>query len=44
MSDIITTRSGVILSNQLNPPEKKYAMTIRMYVTLADLSQWGRHK
>ena len=37
MSDIITERSGHILRIQLNRPEKKNAMTLAMYVTLADL-------
>jgi enoyl-CoA hydratase/carnithine racemase len=37
MSDIITERSGSILRIQLNRPEKKNAMTMSMYVTLADL-------
>jgi len=37
MSDIITERSGNILRIQLNRPEKKNAMTLAMYVTLADL-------
>jgi enoyl-CoA hydratase/carnithine racemase len=36
MSDIITERSGNILRIQLNRPEKKNAMTLAMYVTLAD--------
>jgi enoyl-CoA hydratase/carnithine racemase len=38
MSDIITERSGHILRIQLNRPEKKNAMTVAMYNTLADLS------
>lgn len=37
MSEIITERSGSILRIQLNRPEKKNAMTMSMYVTLADL-------
>jgi len=37
MSDIITERSGSILSVQLNRPEKKNAMTSSMYVNLADI-------
>jgi enoyl-CoA hydratase/carnithine racemase len=37
MSDIITERSGSILRIQLNRPAKKNAMTMSMYVTLADL-------
>src|SRR5580765_8170067 len=37
MSDIITERSGHILRIQLNRPEKKNAMTVAMYITLADL-------
>jgi enoyl-CoA hydratase/carnithine racemase len=37
MSDIITERSGNILRIQLNRPEKKNAMTVAMYITLADL-------
>jgi hypothetical protein len=37
MSDIITERSGHILQIQLNRPEKKNAMTLAMYITLADL-------
>jgi enoyl-CoA hydratase/carnithine racemase len=37
MSDIITERSGNILRIQLNRPEKKNAMTLAMYITLADL-------
>ncbi len=37
MSDIISERSGSILRVQLNRPDKKNAMTSRMYVTLADL-------
>src|SRR6478609_8543079 len=37
MSDIITERSGHILRIQLNRPEKKNAMTVVMYITLADL-------
>jgi enoyl-CoA hydratase/carnithine racemase len=37
MSDIITERSEHILRIQLNRPEKKNAMTVAMYITLADL-------
>jgi enoyl-CoA hydratase/carnithine racemase len=37
MNDIITERSGNILRIQLNRPEKKNAMTLAMYITLADL-------
>lgn len=37
MSDIISERSGSILSIQFNRPDKKNAMTSAMYVTLADL-------
>ena len=37
MSDIISERSGHILRIQLNRPEKKNAMTVAMYITLADL-------
>src|SRR4051812_36834340 len=37
MSDIVKERSGNILSIQLNRPGKKNAMTMSMYVTLADL-------
>ena len=37
MSDIITERSGHILRIRLNRPEKKNAMTLAMYITLADL-------
>jgi len=37
MSDIITERSGHILRIQLNRPDKKNAMTLAMYNTLADL-------
>jgi enoyl-CoA hydratase/carnithine racemase len=37
MSDIITERSGHILRIQLNRPEKKNAMTVAMYNTMADL-------
>ncbi len=37
MSDIITERSGNILRIQLNRPEKKNAMTLAMYITLARL-------
>jgi enoyl-CoA hydratase/carnithine racemase len=37
MSDIIKERSEGILRIQLNRPEKRNAMTMSMYVTLADL-------
>ncbi|HJW39544.1 MAG TPA: enoyl-CoA hydratase [Candidatus Udaeobacter sp.] len=37
MSDILTERSGNILRIQLNRPEKKNAMTLAMYKTMADL-------
>src|SRR5213082_3948209 len=37
MSDILTECSGNILRIQLNRPEKKNAMTLAMYITLADL-------
>ena len=37
MNDIIKERSGSILRVQLNRPAKKNAMTMSMYVTLADL-------
>jgi enoyl-CoA hydratase/carnithine racemase len=37
MNDIITERSGNILRIQLNRPEKKNAMTLAMYNTMADL-------
>jgi len=37
MSDIITERSGNILRIQLNRPERKNAMTLAMYNTMADL-------
>jgi enoyl-CoA hydratase/carnithine racemase len=37
MSDILTERSGNILSIQLNRPTKKNAMTLSMYVTMAEL-------
>jgi enoyl-CoA hydratase/carnithine racemase len=37
MGDIITERSGHILRIQLNRPEKKNAMTLAMYNTMADL-------
>ena len=37
MSDILTERSGNILSIQLNRPAKKNAMTSSMYVTMAEL-------
>src|SRR6201988_3224590 len=37
MSDIIAERSGHILRIQLNRPEKKNAMTLAMYITLAAL-------
>src|SRR6478609_891303 len=37
MSDIITESSGHILRIQLNRPEKKNAMTLAMYIALAEL-------
>jgi enoyl-CoA hydratase/carnithine racemase len=37
MSDIVTERSGKILSLQLNRPTKKNAMTSSMYITMAEL-------
>lgn len=37
MSDIVTERSGNILSVQLNRPSKRNAITTEMYVTLADV-------
>jgi enoyl-CoA hydratase/carnithine racemase len=37
MSDIVTERSGSILSIQLNRPAKKNAMTSSMYITMAEL-------
>jgi len=37
MSDIVTERSGNILSIQLNRPAKKNAMTSNMYITMAQL-------
>jgi enoyl-CoA hydratase/carnithine racemase len=37
MSDILTERSGNILSIQLNRPAKKNAMTLSMYITMAEL-------
>jgi len=37
MSDIIAERSGNILRIQLNRPERKNAMTVAMYNTMADL-------
>jgi len=37
MSDIVTERSGNILSIQLNRPAKKNAMTSSMYVEMAEL-------
>ena len=37
MSDIVTERSGNILSIQLNRPAKKNAMTSIMYITMAEL-------
>src|SRR5580765_8243424 len=37
MNDIITERSGNILRIQLNRPDKKNAMTLAMYNTIADL-------
>src|SRR3954469_16963174 len=37
MSDIVSERSGNILSIQLNRPAKKNAMTSSMYITMAEL-------
>lgn len=37
MSDIITERSGNILRIELNRPARKNAMTVAMYITMADL-------
>ena len=37
MSEIVTERSGTILSVQFNRPEKKNALTVSMYETVADL-------
>ncbi len=37
MSEIVTERSGAILSIQFNRPEKKNALTMNMYTTVADL-------
>jgi enoyl-CoA hydratase/carnithine racemase len=37
MSEIVTERSGSILRVQFNRPEKKNALTMNMYTTLADL-------
>jgi enoyl-CoA hydratase/carnithine racemase len=37
MSDIITEQSASVLRIQLNRPEKKNAMTLAMYITMADL-------
>jgi enoyl-CoA hydratase/carnithine racemase len=37
MGDIVTEHSGSILRIELNRPEKRNAMTSRMYVTLADI-------
>jgi len=37
MSDIVTERSGNILSIQLHRPDKKNAMTSSMYTTMAEL-------
>ena len=37
MDEIITDRSEGILRVELNRPEKKNAMTSRMYVALADI-------
>src|SRR6201982_3217261 len=37
MSDIISETSGSVLRVQFNRPEKKNAMTVAMYITLADL-------
>ena len=36
MSDIVTARSGNILSIQLNRTAKKNAMTSSMYITMAE--------
>jgi hypothetical protein len=36
MSDIVTERSGNILRIQLNRPAKKNAMTLSMYITMAE--------
>src|SRR6201981_3060330 len=37
MSDILTERSGNILTIQLNRPAKKNAMTLSMYITMAEM-------
>src|SRR6266545_2281483 len=37
MSEIVTERSGAILRIQFNRPEKKNALTMNMYTTVADL-------
>src|SRR6266516_7283075 len=37
MSEIVTERSGSILSIQFNRPEKKNALTMSMYETVAEL-------
>src|ERR1700723_1042508 len=37
VNDILTERSGNILSIQLNRPAKKNAMTSSMYITMAEL-------
>src|ERR1700730_7890199 len=37
MSDILTERSGNILNIQLNRPAKKKAMTLSMYIRMAEL-------
>src|SRR6266567_1637625 len=37
MSEIVTERSGSILSIQFNRPEKKNALTMSMYDTVAEL-------
>ena len=37
MSDILTERSGSIVRIQLNRPQKKNAMTSKMYLTLAEI-------
>ena len=37
MSDILTERSGSILRIQFNRPAKKNAMTLKMYVTMANI-------
>jgi enoyl-CoA hydratase/carnithine racemase len=37
MDEIITERTGSILRVELNRPDKKNAMTSRMYLVLADI-------